>query len=388
MFAYTLTPKALNIFIGGKARVIDKTHINYEAIVERLKKKPSNVDRVHLSAWLRELINLIDVRTFIAEVTEGRVQIGEGKVYVAGQEAHGEIVKRLLTFFKEGFDIKPLCRFLDKLHDNPTEDVKKDLYLWLEASGMPLTEDGDFLAYKYVSNEYTSRGGFKNPVGELVKMPREECDDSRNNTCSRGLHFASWNYVCGSGPRKLVLKINPRDVVAIPYDYSNHKGRACQYQIIEEVTEEQSFDPIVSTCGTYEEPLETIGTAPDSSEPYADNSELEDPADGIEPDTDEVDVGCGCADHNDNHPEAVLVEEEPTPRPARPKIHIDEETGEPTFYPPKYAPFNAHTLIAAVKDMKNQRAFASEYDVPRTTLQGWLRKAEDWIKKSKKRKRK
>ena len=37
------------------------------------------------------------------------------------------------------------------------------------------------------------------------------------------------------GERILVLKINPRDVVAIPSDYNNSKGRTCRYEVVDEI---------------------------------------------------------------------------------------------------------------------------------------------------------
>jgi hypothetical protein len=344
MFAYTLTPDSINIFIRGRAQTVHKTHVNYDAIREKLKNKPVNPS----GEWIADLSDLINVKAFLAKITEGRVQVSADTVLVAGKKAHGVAVDRLFEMLKEGFDVKPLCRFLDKLAENPTEDVRTDLYLWLEASKMPLTEDGDFLAYKYVSHDYTSRGGFKNPIGQVVSMPREHCDPNRHKTCSTGLHFASWDYVCGTGSRKIILKVNPRDVVAIPSDYANHKGRACQYEIVGEVTEEQKFEPVVSTVGTYAEPLESVEA------------------------------------ENDNVGDGALLEE---PVSTRPHILINEKTGEPKFKPPHYAAYNSHSLLAAVKDL-GQRGFARDNDVPRTTLQGWVRKAEEWIKQSKRKKRK
>jgi hypothetical protein len=37
------------------------------------------------------------------------------------------------------------------------------------------------------------------------------------------------------GERTVIVKINPRDVVSIPTDYDNSKGRACRYEVIGEV---------------------------------------------------------------------------------------------------------------------------------------------------------
>ena len=38
----------------------------------------------------------------------------------------------------------------------------------------------------------------------------------------------------------MVLKINPRDVVSIPNDYNNQKGRCCRYEVIDEVPQATS----------------------------------------------------------------------------------------------------------------------------------------------------
>ena len=36
----------------------------------------------------------------------------------------------------------------------------------------------------------------------------------------------------------MIVKINPADVVSIPKDYNNTKGRACKYEVIAEYTED------------------------------------------------------------------------------------------------------------------------------------------------------
>jgi hypothetical protein len=67
-------------------------------------------------------------------------------------------------------------------------------------------------------------------------MERNKVDDNQNNTCSSGLHFCSENYLRSfGGDRTVIVKINPRDVVSIPTDYDNSKGRACRYEVIGEV---------------------------------------------------------------------------------------------------------------------------------------------------------
>jgi hypothetical protein len=72
-------------------------------------------------------------------------------------------------------------------------------------------------------------------------MDRNTVDDDQNRTCSTGLHFCSKEYL-GSfgGQRILILKINPRDVVSIPTDYNASKGRACRYEIADEIDKDKA----------------------------------------------------------------------------------------------------------------------------------------------------
>jgi hypothetical protein len=75
-----------------------------------------------------------------------------------------------------------------------------------------------------------------NSIGMIVEMERNEVDDNRDNTCSSGLHFCSESYLKSfGGARTVIVKINPRDVVSIPSDYNDAKGRACRYEVIGEV---------------------------------------------------------------------------------------------------------------------------------------------------------
>jgi hypothetical protein len=78
-----------------------------------------------------------------------------------------------------------------------------------------------------------------NSIGKIVEMERNEVDDNKDQTCSTGLHFCSQDYLphFGNGydSRVVILKINPADVVSIPSDYNNAKGRACKYEVVGEI---------------------------------------------------------------------------------------------------------------------------------------------------------
>ena len=63
---------------------------------------------------------------------------------------HNHVVGRILDFMREGLPYKPLTRFVEKLMENPSRRAVNELYAFLEHKNMPLTPDGNFLAYKGV----------------------------------------------------------------------------------------------------------------------------------------------------------------------------------------------------------------------------------------------
>ena len=140
--------------------------------------------------------------------------------------------------YQDGFDINPMVKFMENLMTNPSKRAVDELYGFLEKGNLPLTEDGCFIAYKKVRDDYKDvySGTFDNSVGQVVTMERNEVDEDKNRTCSVGLHFCSKEYLNHfGGQRVMLLKINPRDVVSIPADYNDSKGRCCRYEVIGEV---------------------------------------------------------------------------------------------------------------------------------------------------------
>lgn len=65
-------------------------------------------------------------------------------------------------------------------------------------------------------------------LGEAVNMPRKECSNDPNDSCSAGLHNKSSQYSLNLGSEVLVTLVNPYNVVAIP-TYDNTKFRSCEY---------------------------------------------------------------------------------------------------------------------------------------------------------------
>jgi len=165
---------------------------------------------------------------------------GKGTMVISGKRVPKALAARLLEFHADGTNLNPLLKLWKNILANPDAATREDLYGYLEYNGHPITPDGCFIAYRAVHrladgslvDNHTKT--MSNEVGTVVKMNRKDCDTNRNNTCSTGLHAANMDYVKGSYSGKVVVnvKVNPKDVTAIPTDYSNHKMRCCEFKII------------------------------------------------------------------------------------------------------------------------------------------------------------
>ena len=189
---------------------------------------------------IRELANA--EANNILSYGEGRVTIQDGLIMLDSNPVENVLVDRMLAMLDLGLDVEPLANFLVNLYDNPDYRAVRELYGFLEASDLTITGDGHFLAYKRIREDYMDiyTGKMDNSIGTLVSMHRNEVNNDKTKTCSAGLHFCGRDYLSsygayGNGYRTVVIKINPRDVVSIPVDYNNHKGRCCLYEVVGEL---------------------------------------------------------------------------------------------------------------------------------------------------------
>jgi len=235
-FLYTGT--SLVIHLNGKPVTCANTHVNFDKIVNALKEDASETT-------IRQLIDMKEVvMKEVPEQVSKNIIFKDGIVFYKESPIPSTISKRINEMAKLGFNIIPMLKFVENLYDNPSYRATQELLGFLECNELPITEDGHFLAYKKIRNDYTDifSGSFDNSVGKVCEMPRNQVNEDQNVTCSVGLHFASFSYMSsfgdygeGASDRLVVLKINPRDVVAIPTDYNNAKGRCCKYTVIEEI---------------------------------------------------------------------------------------------------------------------------------------------------------
>lgn len=234
------------------------------------------VSAVKCGNW-DEAARLLDAETAIHDFGGGKLQLQGGVVMYEGRKMNSALSKRMLGMLREGTTVDALVNFIDNLMLNPSLRAVEELYGFLEKNNLPLTPDGHFLAYKKVNKDYTDihTGQFSNAVGNTLKMTRNAVDDDYRNHCSHGLHFASLEYMPHFGARTsedahvMILKINPRDVVSIPSDYNNQKGRCCEYTVIGEHNVEKAVSGVEAFNVTVVTPTVESTNVIDTSAPSA-----------------------------------------------------------------------------------------------------------------------
>ena len=244
---YLIGRDTITVMVNGATNTVSSTHVNYQALRAAIRDRQ----------WDR-IPDLVSPARAVESFDSGNIRVVDGEVLYQGRPLHNAVTTRILSMIREGFDAGPLTAFLAKLMNNPSKTAVDELYEWLERTSLPITEDGDFLAYKKVRDDYLSfhDGRTSNRIGESPELPRNQVDDNRDRTCSQGLHFCSLSYLPqyhGGRGRVMILKINPADVVSIPADYDMAKGRAWTYLILGEHKggeHTEAFDtPVVSSEG-------------------------------------------------------------------------------------------------------------------------------------------
>lgn len=227
-YPYILQGDNLTLVMDNVPHTINKTHLAYTKLVEAIKQ----------GLWdtVKELVNPTKA---IVNYSKGNLSVVDGELFWKNEVFHNSLATRIVKMLEDGFDIDPMVNFMNNLMLNPSHQSVTELYGFLEKNNLPITPDGHFLAYKKVRADYRDvySGTMDNSVGKIVEMERNKVDDNRNNECSTGLHFCSHSYLASfGGERTVIVKINPADVVSIPSDYDNAKGRACRYEVIGEVS--------------------------------------------------------------------------------------------------------------------------------------------------------
>lgn len=231
MNSMILTSEGAIVYINGRPYIVGLEHPNFKTIQD--KARNNEWDEIPGLADIVKTINVTIQRTGNKDLVIKGDQI-EYKHIVFPSDLSAYVINMI----RDNFDLKPMVNFMDKLLANPDHRVFQQLFGFLSYGKTPITPDGNILAYKKVRADYTSchDGVTDHSVGNVVTLPREKCNSDPEQTCSTGLHFCSKDYLQSfNGSRVVVVEISPTDVVSIPVDYNNTKGRACKYTVVGEL---------------------------------------------------------------------------------------------------------------------------------------------------------
>jgi len=231
------------------------------AVIDNSNPKFTEILQLCKDGKYVEAAALATIKDQINQTFDGDIRVVGGEVIYDGKPLHNVMCERILDIMREGLDATGLVKFLENLMQNPSYTAVQELYLFLEANQIPITEDGHFLAWKKIRNNWKDihSNSVDYSVGSTPSMKRNEVDPDRDRTCSNGLHCAGWGYLPhfgsnGDSDRIVIVKVNPADVIAVPNDYNNAKMRVCRMEVLREYTDrkveaEEFSHSVVSSDG-------------------------------------------------------------------------------------------------------------------------------------------
>jgi len=229
------TENHITIVINGIPVAIPKGTDRYDTVMKLIRRK----NKTSLADFLYPEKTIEKKTPF---KLEGKSIVDK----VTGEKLEPVLASKLVDFVNKKHPFRPLTKFFENLKQNPDQNAVKQFFEYLRQYSWPITPDGCFLAYKYVTilpngklvDSYSKT--YDNTPGKTVTMDRNKCDPNPAVTCSTGLHVAEYHYAnhCGAGETMLEVKVNPKDVVCIPNDHGAQKIRVCRYEVLRQGKDE------------------------------------------------------------------------------------------------------------------------------------------------------
>ena len=217
-------------FADGHLATWTKDHPQFNSAVEAAKVANwVAIDYMNNQAkmLLTEKVNVLEDGTVTITTANSMLTADENDKIIA----FIKLLKEKGVIDSEIERIKP---FIRNMFENPFINAVEELYDFCKAMDFEITDDGCFLAYKRVNSDLSSihdHGKTKHAIGQYTEV--DAYDTDRHQTCSKGLHFCSKGYLPSyTGAVVIIVKVNPKDVVAIPVDYDNMKGRCRRYMTV------------------------------------------------------------------------------------------------------------------------------------------------------------
>ena len=285
MSIWNMTSTGLVVLIGGEAHLLSKGTGKFGRVIEALKEDAND----------ETLLDIILKAESVYTFTDGKAEVVDGEVWMDGEQVHSTVSDRILEFMDDGLPFDNLLRFLERVAKNPSYKAQQELFGFLSNKNLPITEDGCFIAYKALNQDYTDifSRRIDNHPGNTVKMKRSTVDDDRSRGCSKGLHVGAMDYVRsygGPNSKVVLVKIDPANVVSVPDCSSCQKCRVCEYEVLRDYEGELERPLYTSNADNpyyndYDEDLDSV----DEYDDFYDDGDVEVvDADDEDEDEDEV----------------------------------------------------------------------------------------------------
>lgn len=226
--SYTITNDSVAVVIDGRVITVRRGAVNFDAArAAVLAERWDGIEKVLVPGHAVEKW-LGDGFTF----RDGCIAYGDDRI-------DARLSDRLVRMAEAGVDPTAWMKFWRRLQNNPSMRSVEQLYGFLENKGIPVDAEGYILAYKSIRSDYKDHhtGKCDNSVGQVLSMPRNRISDDPNQACHYGFHVGALEYAGtfgGSGSRMVICRVDPADVVCVPYDHSMQKVRVCRYEVISE----------------------------------------------------------------------------------------------------------------------------------------------------------
>ena len=224
---YIKTDSGLTAIINGKSFSITDDNPSYAQVWDALQKgEPAYV-----------VADLFNTALAIRRWSGNNIEVRYNQLYYKGEVIDNVVADRIVELISQGYNADPLIKFLENLLANPSRRAVTELYSFLQHKNLPITEDGCFLAYKGVNDDYTDRhtGTYVNRPGANFKMLRNLVDDDLRRACSNGFHVGSLEYATSFGPRCLEGQIFDdivfSDAAFLALAIKRHRHHVCRVDL-------------------------------------------------------------------------------------------------------------------------------------------------------------
>jgi hypothetical protein len=248
--------------IDNQVYQVTKDHPMYGRLFEAYRSKDAN----EFLKWYNQQQSLETYVNTSPVAAVAGVVVKDDQVFYNGQPLQNVVVDTIRNMMKYGLDFEPMVKFLERAIKSNSKRVVEELFKFIEACGLTITEDGCFLAYKTVGSNYLDKYSHTvlNEVGSLIpRMERWQVDDDCNRTCSHGYHVGALAYAGPGGTYNspsdhvMICKVAPEDVVSVPVDYNGQKLRCCWYEVVGEFKQELQRNVYSGKVGdTYTQPVQ------------------------------------------------------------------------------------------------------------------------------------